>query len=153
MKFIEIRFFCGRYSESSGGVQEGAIWQPLSARDSRHFFRYLELQLPAYPRVKTLVFDFVGWDLKEVHKPGGYLREKYPSWVFRRIPEIIIRGLSGEQLEMVVEQVTPYVSKRVGTTSSHYCLADGGLLARVTDTEIRWRDINSEEKHPLLEEF
>jgi hypothetical protein len=56
-------------------------------------------------------------------------------------------------VEKVVEQVTPSVSQRVGTTTSHYSLADDGRLARVPDAEILWRDvIVEEEKHPLLEE-
>jgi hypothetical protein len=112
------------------------------------------VQILAYPRVKTLVFNFVGWDQEKVQKPFKSFRIQHPSWAIGRIPEIIIRGLPRKQQERVVHQITPFVKKggRIGTTSSHYSLADDGRLARVVDEEIVWRHIATEEKHPLLEE-
>lgn len=146
-----LQWICATHSKRTGALNHP------NEMESAYKLGYLDAQVTAYPRVKTLVFDFVGWDHKSTidreihHGLGG---ENHPAWAFKRIPEAIIRGLPAGQVEKVVEQLAPYVKGRFGTTTSHYSLNNYGRLANVSPTEVRWMDLKlKEEKHPLLEEL
>jgi hypothetical protein len=110
----------------------------------------LEIQLLAYPRAKTLIFDFIGWSHERVLSPPR--QNKRIARPSSPLPEIIIRGLEGEQREKVVELVSAFVNGngRVGTTSSHFLLAEGGVLVEVTPGPVVWKMI--ETAHLLLEQ-
>lgn len=122
--------------------------------DVSQILTFLDVQLHAYPPVNTLVFDFVEWDQKEVVKPYRVLPMHCPFSALERIQEVIIRGLSGEQLGKVVERVTPFVKNggRIGTTSSHYSLTDDGRFARANDEQVKWQNTAWEEKRVLAED-
>jgi len=155
MTYIELRWVCRRSKALYLGNchTEPEKWWASSEYDTSKILTFLDVQLHAYPSVKILIFDFIGWDQKEVVENYEVLKMDCLSSELERIKEVIVRGLSGEQLEKVVERVIPFVKRggRIGTTSSHYTLTDDGRLDRVVEEEIAWRSIALEEKHPLLQ--
>ncbi len=68
------------------------------------------------------------------------------------MPEIVIRGMVAEQLEVVAKQIMPFVQKKgkIGITTSLYALTGRGSLDRLPTGDIEWRQMMAE-RHPLLD--
>jgi hypothetical protein len=115
-------------------------WKACATDDLHKILSYLALQLMAYPRAKSLTIDFVGWDHKVVH---GSRRFERPVRFCGRLPEIIIRGLDGEQQNRVTDLISWFImpNGRIGTTSSHFRLAEGGILMEVTPDSVAWKKL------------
>src|SRR4051812_10943169 len=108
---IEIRWVCSRHDPVDGAGGEEREWKTCKIEDLRCILSFLEIQLLAYPRAKTITIDFIGWDhivrqSSPVLRPvRSFVKGERPARFLGGLSEIVIRGLEREQRNCVVELV------------------------------------------------
>lgn len=139
LKIVEIRWRCCQ--------TYGQIHWDLSLEETIRLFVLALWQATAYPNLRELTYDFVG--AKYLHHPfitSSDLDEDGPPINVPgqdRIQRLVIRGLSKQQLWVLLHKLDPYVAGggSVGTTTSQFALLvrPPTGIEPVPATPILWR--------------